>query len=202
MRECHAFFDRRYHELAAAISTLLKPGCVALIGHGIPAPWALELLCKALRSQNLVIDWSITSNRSGFQLYVGDRGTPLLNSPREEALALICDMMEVRRLPPPEISSQREIFADGNSYLELRFQVGDDQGEISVKQKAGLAFFLERGSEGHEAARIASAGHIIPLVKEGLGVLTKTKNCVVTHQFMDPRVESAISGDISRKASD
>jgi hypothetical protein len=153
IRERHAFFGRRYHELAAAISALLKPGCAALIGHGAATPWALELLCVALRSHNLVIDWSLTSNRDGLQLYVRDKGSLILNSAREEALALVCDIMAIRSLPPPEISSQQAIFADGNSCLELRFQAGDEKGEILVKQKAGLAFFIERGSG--ESAKLA-----------------------------------------------
>ena len=182
-RECHAFFGRRYYELAAAVSALLKPGAVALIGHGIAAPWALELLCNALRSQDLVINWSLTNNGNGFQLYIREGGDLILNSAREEALALVCEMMDMRLLPQPEISSQEEIFGDGNLYLQLRFQAGDEKGEILVKQKAGLAFFLERGSDGHESARLASAGHIACLVEEGLAVVNRTKNCVITHNL-------------------
>jgi hypothetical protein len=190
IHECHAFFSRRYHELAAAISALLKPGCGAFIGYGVATPWALELLCEALRSHNLAIDWSLTTNRDGLQLYVHDKVSPILNSAREEAQALVCDMIEIRSLRPPEIPSQRAIFADGNSYLELRFHAGEVRGEILVKQKAGLVFFIEHGSEVHESAELGSARHIVRLVKQGLDVVTRTEGCIVTHRFVDPRIEA------------
>jgi hypothetical protein len=163
-----------------------------LIGHGLATPWALELLCQALCSHNLSIDWSLTTNRDGLQLYIQNKFNPILNSAREEALALVCDMTEIRSLPPSETASQYAIFADGDSYLELRFHVGEERGEILVKQKAGLVFSIQHGSEGHESASLGSARHIVRLVKQGLDIVTRTKDCIVTHKFLDPRAEFVI----------
>ena len=193
VRQIHAFFLKRYGELASAISNLLKPGAIALIGHGIATPWALNLLCQALRAQELVINWQYTSNRDGLQIYVRQSGSPVLDSSTDEALALVCDALQERQVPVPEVSSQRSLFAAGTTYLELRFKVGEEKGEIVLKQRAGLAALFERGSSGHEAAKIRSAGRLLELARLGLGVVAKTKDCELSYKFVDPRLETIIS---------
>jgi hypothetical protein len=133
---------RRYKELAGALKKILLPTGIGLIGGGVPSPASLSLLCTALREQQLFIDWELSSNVSGFLLYVRPQGQIIINSPEDEALAILADAVPSRKIHPAEARSLEIMFRQGTKFAEIYSEADVQPLKFHVS-----AFFTNCGND-------------------------------------------------------
>ena len=179
-----------YSQLVQAMHRILKPNGIGLIGSGTATPSALAALCSALRTARLAIDWLVTSNKDGLQLYVRPDGSILIDSTEDEALAILADALSEHKLPPPEARSMQKIFSAGNKYFEVISESQDVKFICAIFQAAGLAYFFQWNSKGYEAGTIFSAANLIAWSKNALRDAAVRK---ITHTFIDPRLSPLLA---------
>jgi hypothetical protein len=183
--ENEALFLRRYSELAGAFSSLLRAGAIGLVGGGTLTPESLSLLCKALRQHQLTIDWKLSSNESGFQLYVRPQGHVVLDSTDDEALAILADAVPARKVLPAEARSLETMFRQGKTFAEVCSEGEGVRYKCSIIQRAGPACVFQRSSKGHEAATLFSAAKMHIWAEDVLKDAAKRN---VTKRFIDDRL--------------
>lgn len=174
-----------YSQLVEAMHRVLKPNGSGLIGSGTATPSALAALCAALRTNKLAIDWRLTSNRDGLQLYVRPNALIVIDSSEDEALAIVADVAEHRKVPPPEGRSLQKIFRTGTKYLEVRSECKDVKFICSIFQVAGLACLFQWNSEGCEGATVFSAARLVSWANDAL---RDAKSREISHRFVDARL--------------
>lgn len=183
--ETESSFLKRYSELAGAFSSSLRSGGVGVIGGGTLTPDSLSLLCKALREQQLTIDWKLSSNERGLQLYIRPKGHVVLNSTEDEALAILADALPARKVPPAEARSLETMFRQGKTFAEVCSEGEGVRYKCSIIQRAGLACVFQRSSIGHEVATLFSAAKMHIWVEDVLRDAAKRN---VTKRFIDAQL--------------
>jgi hypothetical protein len=183
--ESQGLFVTRYRELAGALSSLLRANGVALIGGGLPTPDSLSLLCTALREHGMIIDWKLTSNEDGLLLYVRPQGHVILDSPDDEALAILADTVPPRKVAPAEARSLETIFRQGKTYAEVCSEGEGVKYQCTLVQCAGLACVFQRSSKGPEFATIFSAAKLHIRAEDILADAAKRN---ITKRFVDERL--------------
>jgi len=174
-----------YLQLVGAMHQILKPNGCGLIGAGTATPSALVALCAALRANQLAIDWRLTLNRDGLQLYVRPNGPILFDSTEDEGLAILADALSEHKMPPAEGRSLQRIFSSGTKYFEITSENEDTRFTCAIFQAAGLAYLFQWNSKGYEAATIFSAAKLIAWSDNGL---RDAKDRRIIHRFVDPRL--------------
>jgi hypothetical protein len=180
----------RYVEFAKAIRVLLRPGGVGLIGGGAPTPTSVASLCRALREQQLTIDWRLSSNTDGFLLYVRPDGQIVLASTNDEALAILADSVPPRKVPLPEARSLEVIFGVGTRLVDIRSEDEGVRYRCWIGQRAGLACVFQRSSKGHEAATLFSAAKLHQWATD---VLRDAAKRTITSKFVNERLEPTLN---------
>jgi hypothetical protein len=187
--ECDTLFSQRCKELAGAFNRLLLPNGVGLIGGGVPTPASLSLLCAALREQQLAIDWKLSSNEQGFLLYVRPGGYIVIDSPEDEALAILADSLPKRKTSPTEARSLETMFHRGKKYVEVCSEAEGVKYKCSIFQCAGLACLFQRNSKGYEGATVFSAGKMHVWADD---VLRDASKRSITSRFIDDHLASIL----------
>jgi hypothetical protein len=185
-----AFFLERYKQLAAAMHSQLRPNGVALIADRHPSLASLTLLCRALRAKHLAIDWRITYNRDRLQLYVRPDGPIVIDSPEDEALALLADAVPAEHIDISRLYSFETMFRRGKKYFELCSKVDGVTYTTSIFQCAGLACVFQRSSAGHFSARLVSAAR---MHLGAVQVLLMAKPHTITSKFIDDRLNALVN---------
>ena len=183
--QCDSPLFQRYKELAGAFNRLLAPNGVGLIGGGVPTPASLSLLCAALREQQLSIDWRLSSNESGFLLYIRPKGCVVIDSTEDEALAILADSLPKRKITPTEARSLEIMFHRGKKYVEVCSEAEGVKYRCSIFQCAGLACLFQRNSNGYESATVFGAGKMHVWAAD---VLCDSGKRSVTSKFIDDRL--------------
>ncbi len=178
-------FVNRYRELVGAFSSLLRGNGVGLIGGGSCTHDSLLLLCAALRERGMIIDWKLSSNEDGLQLYVRPQGQIVLDSPDDEALAILSDAVPPKKVPPAEACSLEKIFRQGKTFAEVCSVEDGVKYRCTLVQCAGLACVFQRSSNGHEVATVLSAAKMHIWARD---ILTDAGKRSITKQFIDDRL--------------
>jgi hypothetical protein len=179
-----------YLELARAIKNLLKPECLGFIGSGNVFPVCAAALCAALREENLSINWQLSSNRDGFQLFVNPERTMLLESFEEDALAILSDVKERSEFSKRDVLSLEKIFQNGRKYIDICSEDRETEFRCTVYQLAGLAGLFQSSSNGSKTAKFYSAGSLPGLAQS---IMKDADNRRVLEKYIEPRLTSILS---------
>ena len=150
-----ALFVKRYRELAGALSSLLHTNGVGLIGGGSPTPDSLSLLCTVLREHGMIVDWKLSSNEHGLMLYVRPQGCIVLDSPDDEALAILADAVPSRKVSPAEARSLETMFRHGKTFAEICSEGEGVRYKCTLVQCAGLACVFQEARKDMKVPRFS-----------------------------------------------
>jgi hypothetical protein len=150
---------------------------------------SLSLLCAALRERHLAIDWKMSSNDHGLQLYIRPGGVAVINSPEDEALAILSEVVPTRDVSAHESRSLEKIFREGTKYFEVYSEANHIIYRCSIFQLAGLACLFRKNSAGDEGAKLFSAGKMHVWTEDALRDARKRS---LTSRYIDERLVSII----------
>ena len=180
----------RYVELVAAFNGLLKSAGVGLIGSGNVFPVCAAALCSALRQQNISINWCLSSNQDGLQLFINRGGTVLLETFEEDALAILSDVKDRVEFSKRDVLSLEKIFQNGRKYLDVCSEDGDTEFRCTVYQCAGMAALFQSTSTGSKTVKFFSAGSLPDLATSIMKDASKRR---VLEQYVEPRVATILA---------
>lgn len=179
-----------YVEMAEAFKKLLHPHGTGLIGAGNCSPVCASALCLALREQDLAINWKLTSNNNGLQVFLNPDEKMLFETHEEDALAILSDMEDRKEFSKYDVLSLERIFQTGRKFIDLSSEENDTEFRCTVFQYAGLAGLFQSTSSGSKTAKFYGAGRIPSLAESAM---TDANRRRVIERYVDPRLESILA---------